>query len=145
MSLSFYPDIVYEADQTPECGPEIDEACENIRDAVKGWGTDEQALIDCMGTMSGEERFKIHHRYKEIHDKDLRKVMDKEEGGDFGLALQLLALPPDLMDALLIKKSLKGAGTHEKWLYSVVCGRSNADIDALKKAYFREYDDDLGQ
>ena len=34
-------------------------------------------------------------------------------------------------------------GTKEELLYSVICGRSNAEIDLLKKAYFKRYNKDL--
>jgi len=143
MSLSFYPDLIHEGDLSPECEPEIEEACEEIREAVKGWGTDEQALIDVLGSKSAEERTKIYFKYQEIHDKELDHVMKKEEGGDFGMALQLLSLPPDAMDAKLIHMALKGLGTNEDHLYPVVCGRSNADMEALKKAFFRKYEEDV--
>jgi hypothetical protein len=43
MSLNIYPEIVHEGDLSPASfGAEIDELCNEIHEACKGFGTDEQ-------------------------------------------------------------------------------------------------------
>jgi hypothetical protein len=87
----------------------------------------------------------IGKRYKEIHGKELKAVMKSECGrGDFGTALQLLALPPDEAECEIIIKACKGLGTDELLLYPVICGRSNKEINHLKKKFFDMYTKDLG-
>lgn len=90
-------------------------------------------LLKVMGSLNGEERCMIPLRYKEIYDKDLRDVMKKECGNsDFGTALQLLAVPPPQADCALIDKACKGIGTNELLLFTIICGRSNRDMEILK-------------
>eukprot|EP00339_Tiarina_fusa_P022460 CAMPEP_0117003682 /NCGR_PEP_ID=MMETSP0472-20121206/4919_1 /TAXON_ID=693140 ORGANISM="Tiarina fusus, Strain LIS" /NCGR_SAMPLE_ID=MMETSP0472 /ASSEMBLY_ACC=CAM_ASM_000603 /LENGTH=357 /DNA_ID=CAMNT_0004704409 /DNA_START=63 /DNA_END=1137 /DNA_ORIENTATION=- len=135
MTIDLYPEVVY--DVTPDIGGEIDEAVEKIREATKGWGTNEGALLRAMAYRTPEERCKVAIKYKETHGKELKAVMKSECGSrDFGTALQLLALPPDLAEVDIIRKACRGLGTDELLLYPVICGRSNKEIDQLKKKYF---------
>uniref|UniRef100_A0A6U6HAY2 Annexin n=1 Tax=Odontella aurita TaxID=265563 RepID=A0A6U6HAY2_9STRA len=147
MSINIYPEITHRLAQNPELdfGTEIDATCTEIHEACKGWGTDEKRLIKALASCDGEARTKVSLRYKELHGKELKALMKSECSGDFGTALQLLALPPDVAEAALIRMATKGLGTTEKILYPIICGRTNAEIDILKKAYFKTYGKDLGQ
>lgn len=59
--------------------------------------------------------------------------MRKECGNrDFGTALQLLAVNPIEADCMLINIACKGLGTNEFLLSTILCGRSNKDMTALK-------------
>jgi hypothetical protein len=43
MSLNLYPDRIHEGDLSPDSfGREVDEICDTIHKACKGFGTDEQ-------------------------------------------------------------------------------------------------------
>ena len=43
MSYNLYPAILYEGDLSPEpLGSDVDEICQEIRDACKGWGCDQK-------------------------------------------------------------------------------------------------------
>ena len=145
MTIDIYPAIVHENDLSPDAfGPEIDEACEEIHDAVKGWGANKDAVIDALGAQDATNRYKISLRYKELYDKDLVQVMKKEFSGDFGAALQFLALPADKAEAKMIRKATAGIGASVDILYSITAGRTNAELQMLKKAYFDMYTKDLG-
>jgi hypothetical protein len=103
-------------------------------------------LIKALSYRTPEERFKVAIRYKEIHGKDLKAVMKSECGkGDFGTALQLLALPSNESECEMIMKACKGIGTNELLLYPIICGRSNKEIQILKKTFFEMNSKDLGQ
>lgn len=144
MSLNIYPEEVHKAELgDPAYYPEIDQYCDEIHDACKGLGTDERALIDILGTKNAVERSLIAFRYPQMHSKKLKDLMKKETSGDFGFATQLLALPCIEAEAKIIRKATKGLGTNEKLLYSVICGRSNMEMDILKKAFFSQYNKDL--
>mmetsp|Transcript_8376 Transcript_8376/g.15799 ORF Transcript_8376/g.15799 Transcript_8376/m.15799 type:complete len:341 (+) Transcript_8376:64-1086(+) len=145
-TLNLYPEVAFEEDLTPDdIGEEIVEKCHAIQKACKGWGTDEDALIQALGLTTAEERMKIPIKFKEIFDgDDLMTLMRKECGkGDFGLALQYLSLSPMEAECAMIKKASDGFGTNEKLLYSILCGRSNKDMELLKKTYYKMYTDDL--
>jgi hypothetical protein len=144
MSINLYPESVHKAELGgPEFTPEIDEACEKIYKACKGFGTNENALITTLGSKDMSERFLIALRYKQKYDQDLYELMKKENSGDFGTLTQLMALPIPEAEAKIIRIATKGIGTNEKLLYSVICGRSNEEIDLLKKAYYKRYNKDL--
>jgi hypothetical protein len=143
-TISLYPSELYEEDLTPDCGVEIDEKCTEIYEACKGWGTSENRLIAAIGNTTGEERKLIALRYEEMYEKELRKVMKSECGSnDFGVALQYLALGPVETECRMLKKAVDGFGANKMMMYSILCGRSNADMELLKKTYYKMYTDDL--
>jgi len=144
MSINLYPDEVRKAHLgDPEYYPEIDVACEEIYEATKGFGTDERSLIVTLGSKDTIERCLIAYRYKEKYGKELKDLMKSENSGDFGFLTQLLSLPAPEAEAKIIRKATKGLGTNEKLLWPVICGRSNEEIDILKKTYFKRYNKDL--
>lgn len=122
---------------------DINDAVENIRKATKGFGTDEKALISALGALGPAQRALVAKRYEEEYEKNLAKLMSKECGGDFGEALQLLAQPIAEAEASIIRKACKGVGTTEKLVYETLCGRTNDEINAIKKAYYKLYGKDL--
>ena len=96
-----------------------------------------------IGPQTAEARAKISVRYKEMFGKDLKSVMKKECSGDLGAALQFLAVSPEMAECDMIHEACSGIGTNEKILYPIICGRTNEEINILKKAYFKEYTKDL--
>lgn len=143
-TISLYPADIYDEDLTPDMGPEIDDRCTQIREATKGWGTSEKKLIHAIADTTGAERKLISLRFEEMYEKDLRKLMDSECGdGNMGEALQYLALGPVETECRMLKKAVDGLGSNELIMYSILCGRSNADMELLKKTYYKLYGDDL--
>lgn len=123
---------------------DIDLACESLEAACKGFGTDEDKLNEVLGAKTAQERYLISLRYKQLHeDKSLRDLLDSETSGDYGKLVELLAVPVEEAEASILYAATKGAGTTESLLYPIICGRSNEDIDILKKAFYKLYDQDL--
>jgi hypothetical protein len=143
ISMNIFPDLMHEEDLTPDCGVEIDSVCEEIHSAVKGWGSDKARLISILGSTIPEDRLKISLRYKDIYEKNLKDVMKKELSGDFGTAMKYLSLSPVEAECAMIKDACKGLGSHQVVLYSILCGRSNKDMQLLKKVYYKMYTKDL--
>lgn len=72
--------------------------------------------------------------------------MKSECGGkDFGKALQFLSLPSHVMECEMINSAIGGIGASTLVLVPIVCGRSNTEMEILKKKYFELYTKDLGQ
>lgn len=144
-SVDFYPPIVLEDDQSPDFGIEIDDKCHDIMKACKGWGTADKDLIAAIGNTLAEERHKISLRFPELYEgKSLRKLMVKESSGHYGTVLEFCALGPCVAECAMIKMACEGAGTNEEVLHSIICGRSNSEIDFLKKQFYKVYTEDLG-
>ena len=144
MSINLYPDEIHRAQLgDPEYTPEVDDDCETIHKATKGLGTNERALIDTLASKNTIERYLISFRYKEIYGKELKELMKSENSGNFGFLTQLLSLPAPEAEAKIIRKATKGLGANEELLSSVICGRSNEEIQILRNTYFKRYNKDL--
>ena len=67
MSLALYPDYLKKGDLSPDAfGSEVDQICQRIHDACKGFGTDEKKLLQAMGGMTLVQRCQVPIRYKVI-------------------------------------------------------------------------------
>mmetsp|Transcript_13159 Transcript_13159/g.15315 ORF Transcript_13159/g.15315 Transcript_13159/m.15315 type:complete len:340 (+) Transcript_13159:105-1124(+) len=143
-TISLYPQELYAEDLTPECGEEIDNICEEIHKACKGWGTSEKRLIEAIGNTTEYDRKLLSLRFEKTFGKDLKKYMKSECGNNgFGQALQYLSLGPVETECRMLKKAVDGLGSNKVMLYSILCGRSNEDMELLKKTYYKLYTDDL--
>lgn len=144
MSRDLYPEILYDDTIDPDIFDDVDDDCEKIYAACKGWGTDESGLINALGSKTPEERVKIYYRYEALKGKNLADLIESELSGDFKTAFALFACPPDVAECKMINKALKGLGTKEDLLYPIILGRTNREIDQLKKMYYKIYNEDLG-
>jgi hypothetical protein len=108
-----------------------------------GWGTDEDGVIDALGMTTTEDRMTIPIKFKDMFEDDLKSLMAKECGGDLGEALQYLAVNPIEAECYMLQKACEGIGTDERLLYSILCGRSNKDMELLKKTYYKLFTEDL--
>lgn len=87
--------------------------------------------------MTPEQRCQVPIRYKQLQGKVLVDVIKSECGNkDFGTVLQLLAVDPVSAECAVIDKACKGAGTDELLVFTIICGRSNKEIDILKVSGF---------
>jgi Annexin len=110
MVLDLYPSSILDGEGTPTFGPEIiDGICSGVVDAIKGFGTDEKALLLVMGKQTPEERCVVHLRYKEMFDKELKSVIEDECGRKpFGRAMKYLSVPPDIAECIMLHEACKG-------------------------------------
>ncbi|KAG3252381.1 hypothetical protein PI124_g3018 [Phytophthora idaei] len=143
--LGLYPPSAFDAykKEKTRFSASIDAVVEQIHAACDGVGTDDKALVKLIGPLSPNDRSLVSLRYKELHGQSLRELVKSETSGNFGYLLQLISFPLHQAEAYILFHAMKGAGTSDHLLYSVLMGRSNEEIDLLKKAYFEMYDTDL--
>ena len=67
--------------------------------------------------------------------QDLIKEIESETSGSFLNTLKALCMGPAEYDAYQCKKAIKGLGTDEDVLIEILCTRSNAQINEIKKTY----------
>lgn len=145
MGRELYPEIVF-CDTVEPDYEEVDETVEAIHEACAGWGTDESGLVDALGVLTPEDRFKVYYRYEALKERNLVDRIDSECGErSFGKAVQLIAAPSDIAECKMIKYATEDLGTREHLLYPILLGRSNQEMDHLKKTYYKYFEDDLGQ
>ena len=83
--------------------------------------------------MTLEDQCMVPIRYKDLFEKELVDVMKSECGKkDFGTALQFLAVNPVEAECMMIDKASKGLGTNELLLLTLICGRTNKEMELLK-------------
>ena len=144
--VCLWPDAVFDCIEgsPPDSPTDIADTCEKIRKATKGWGTDEKGLIAALGPLGPVERYHVAKKYEEEYGQSLLELMKKESGNsDFGKACQLLAQPINEAECSILKEACKGMGAKEKLIVLVVSGRTNKEIQTLKKTFFRMYGEDL--
>uniref|UniRef100_A0A8C2R9A0 Annexin n=1 Tax=Capra hircus TaxID=9925 RepID=A0A8C2R9A0_CAPHI len=112
---------------------------EVLRKAMKGFGTDEQAIIDCLGSRSNKQRQQILLSFKTAYGKDLIKDLKSELSGNFEKTILALMKTPVLFDAHEMKEAIKGAGTDEACLIEILASRSNEHIRELNRLYKTEF------
>ncbi|XP_043845758.1 annexin A11-like [Dromiciops gliroides] len=111
---------------------------EVLRKAMKGFGTDEQAIIDCLGSRSNKQRQQILLSFKTAYGKDLIKDLKSELSGNFEKTILALMKTPVLYDVYEIKEAIKGAGTDEACLIEILAS-PNEHIREINRAYKTEF------
>lgn len=112
---------------------------EVLRKAMKGFGTDEQAIIDLLGSRSNKQRVPLLRAYKTSYGKDLIKDLHSELSGDFRKLVMATLKAPAEFDASELNSAIKGAGTDEACLIEILSSRSNAEIKEINRIYKQEY------
>ncbi|XP_064644568.1 uncharacterized protein LOC135498269 isoform X3 [Lineus longissimus] len=116
---------------------------EKLRKAMKGLGTDEQAIIDVLGYRSVTQRMQIVKQFKMMFGKDLMKELKSELSSHFLDACLALCRAPDEYDAAELRKAMKGLGTDEDALIEIICTRTSKQMEMIKSTYKRVYNRDL--
>lgn len=109
------------------------------RAAMKGFGTDEKALIRALADKDPLQIEALRTAFQREFNRDLVNDIKKETSGDLEYGLMAVARGPLLADVHALREALGGAGTNERLLNDVLLSRSNADIQAIKSTYQRVF------
>ncbi|XP_029439204.1 annexin A6 isoform X2 [Rhinatrema bivittatum] len=120
---------------------------ETLYNAMKGFGSNKEAILELISTRSNRQRQQISQAYKSLYGKDLIDHLKYELTGKFERLIVGLMRPPAYHDAKEIKDALQGIGTDEKALIEILASRTNqqmhALVEAYKNAYNRELEEDV--
>jgi annexin A7/11 len=114
-----------------------------LRRAMKGFGTDEAVLIRILAKPDPMQMALLRHSYSHHLGRDLEKDVASETSGYLEEGLVALIRGPLMNDVHNLRKSMKGPGTNEVVMNDVLLSRSNADMAAIKKAYYDTYHHDV--
>uniref|UniRef100_A0A7N6AK98 Annexin n=1 Tax=Anabas testudineus TaxID=64144 RepID=A0A7N6AK98_ANATE len=112
---------------------------EVLRKAMKGFGTDENAIIELLGNRSNRQRVPMVAAYKTTYGKDLIRDLKSELTGNFENLVLAMMMSPSHFDASELREAIKGAGTDEACLIEILSSRSNAEIQEINRIYKAEY------
>ena len=116
---------------------------EALRKAMKGFGTDEAALIKICANRTNAQRQKIKYDYKATFGRDLIADLKSELHGKFEDAMIALFTEPIEYDCDELRAAMKGVGTNEDTLIEIIASRSKSQIMAIKQKYKEKYKRDL--
>lgn len=116
-----------------------------LRDAMRGFGTDEQTIIDILTARSNSQRQQIKASYESEFERDLIDDLKSELGGKFEDVIVALMMPPVDYLCKHLHKAMAGAGTDEPTLVEILCTKTNEEMQEIVKAYEAKYDRPLAE
>ncbi|XP_057458767.1 annexin-like protein RJ4 [Lotus japonicus] len=115
------------------------EDAEALWKAVKGWGTNEKAIIAILGHRNASQRQQIIQAYQDIHQEDLIKRLESEISGDFERALYRWILEPAERYAVLANVAIKSANNDHHVIVEIACVLEPEELLAVRHAYHNRY------
>ncbi|XP_073829569.1 annexin B10-like [Musca autumnalis] len=116
-----------------------------LRSAMKGFGTDEQAIIDILTARSNSQRQQIKEQFLREYGRDLIEDLKSELGGIFEDVIIALMMPPVEYLCKQLHKAMEGMGTDESTLVEILCTKSNEEMSEIVKCYEDMYDRPLAE
>ncbi|XP_044002162.1 annexin B9-like [Aphidius gifuensis] len=112
---------------------------EVLRKAMKGFGTDEEAIISILSNRNNQHRQHIANSFKALYGKDLIKDLKSELSGRFEDLIVAMMTP--IIDYYVkeIHDSMSGIGTDEDVLITILCTLRNQDIHQICARYKNKY------
>ena len=118
---------------------------EALRNAMKGFGTDEATLIKICANRTNAQRQQMKAAYKSLYGRDLIADLKSELNGKFEDAMVALFTEPLEYDVDQLREGMKGLGTNEDTLIEIIASRSPAQLKAIAAKYKEKYKRDLEQ
>ena len=116
---------------------------ETLRNAMKGFGTDEATLIKVVANRTNRQRQIIKDQYKQAFGRDLIADLKSELHGKMEDAFIALFTNPVEFDADSLRNAMHGMGTDEDTLIEIIASRNNQQLAAIKQCYNTKYNRDL--
>mmetsp|Transcript_5772 Transcript_5772/g.10004 ORF Transcript_5772/g.10004 Transcript_5772/m.10004 type:complete len:310 (+) Transcript_5772:88-1017(+) len=109
------------------------------RKAMKGMGTDDKALIQCIAPWNNEQLQVLRQAYQGELKRDLVEDVKSETSGAYEKGLVGALLTRSEWDAKCLNSFMKGVGTNEKGMIETLAHRDRQEIEGIKEAYLRMY------
>lgn len=116
-----------------------------LRSAMKGFGTDEQEIIDILTGRTNLQRQTIRGIYEAEFERDLVDDLKSELGGKFEDVIVGLMMPPVEYLCKQLHAAMAGMGTEESTLVEVLCTKSNEEMAEIVAAYEERYQRPLAE
>ena len=118
------------------------DACD-IKQAMAGWGTDEDTLSNIMSARTQEQVTLAKQSYGDLYDEDTSTTLEDdikaETSGDYSSFMLYLMRDPAECNAVAFRRAIKGFGTNDDLLLLLCCSLDAREIADAKRAYARLY------
>ncbi|XP_054087120.1 annexin B10 isoform X1 [Zeugodacus cucurbitae] len=116
-----------------------------LRAAMKGWGTDEEEIINILTARTNAQRQVIKEQFKTELGRDLVDDLKSELGGKFEDVILALMTPPVEYLCKQLHNAMAGMGTDEETLVEILCTKTNEEMHEIVAAYEAKYDRPLAE
>ncbi|XP_035679279.1 annexin A6-like [Branchiostoma floridae] len=114
----------------------VERDCEDFRNAISRWGTDEEPLIKLLSSRSHDQRQQVKKQYKTKYNKDLLQDLKAEMGSSYDDILVMLLTPRPDFDAWTMHKATQANDDNSQAVFAgILCTRSNKQIRAMRETY----------
>jgi len=120
----------------------IEKMAVDLHKALKGWFTNDDALISILGATSYWDLQDARRVYEKEYKKELPKEIKSGTKFNYSKAAAHLTYDRAEYDAEILMDSVKGLGTDDGQLIEVVCTRSPKEIEMMLEAFKRLYKKD---
>lgn len=104
---------------------------------MKGFGTDENTIIQVLCHRSNDQIQQIKRDFKVSYGKDLVEDIKSETSGRFEQVLVALLMPRIDYYVQELQRAVDGVGTDEDALIEILCSVNNYEIQLIKNEYQR--------
>lgn len=114
-----------------------------LREAMKGWGTNEEVIIKLVTSRSNADRQEIIKYYKSSFGRDLLEDLADELGGDVKKVIIGMFRTPVDFDCYELHGAMKGVGTNEEVLIEIIGSRPTSTLKQIKARFLELFKIDL--
>mmetsp|Transcript_16540 Transcript_16540/g.30594 ORF Transcript_16540/g.30594 Transcript_16540/m.30594 type:complete len:1387 (+) Transcript_16540:94-4254(+) len=117
--------------------------CKAMQQAMKGWGTDEETLTNMICGKTAKQMEEVNAKFKELFDRDLLEWVKSETSGHFQATLMGCIRHPMTQLAHAVRDCVKGWGTSETGLLTLLVHLPDFKKVALQEEYRKIFSRDL--
>jgi len=118
---------------------DIEKDCQTIEASMNGWGTDESALLNAVCSKTPKQMEQLNEKFMELFARDLLAWVKSETSGNFQAVLMGCIRGPMKQLAHSVRDCMKGWGTAELGLLTMLVHLPDFKKAALVKQYRIEF------